>query len=521
MFLELLNLNSKYPLSLKINYKGKAIEFTLGSLINKRNKEELNVERQYELFNGYIKYKGDAFQKELFSLYEKSEEVIMSTIMNKHLYPLPKEMVHDILDMFDMDDVYNFIKNVYGLKAPSSLVDKFDEQIEKDGLGTRIQTYDKNDYYQLASFTLPIKAVLGPIAQFGYVKQSEIKGLHKEYMLYNFISSHKLGQYPAAQKLAGVAAKLIELNITDNDVSAVTVIEKQLPREEMANYILAIIIIQKVAVADIVTDDMVKNIITRMYNYVINKLKVKGDSSGRISEKRPKGESDGGEDSESSIEIFRVISELSRGQIEELDWSVSDIDILVNNIGVPIDPTLIHDALISTRKIQELPPKSEQMSLIGVIFKNIIDPRGLEYITIESVINLMIVGFAYLWTLGHRELAVLLLSVTDDTISNDSMSINTTVNRNRIPKEIKDELQIYFPHERVINATTTSSIVGEAINDLSNQFYTKRWVTIVPEKYTDQILINSVVDVLPSDLKVKLAKFYIDHEKIISKLNRS
>ena len=518
MFFTLLNLSSKFPLSVKITLEKQHIEFTLGSLINKRNKEELNAVKQYELLNAYVDYKGDKFKEDLFKLYGKAEEDIMNSIMVKNLYPLPRKMIHDILDMFDMKDVFNYVKNIYGIKPPTNLMETFDQRIEEDGLGTRIQTYDRNDYYELASLTLPIKAVLGPIAQYGFVKQSEILSIHKEHMLFNLIDKHPIVDYPSTVKLRGLAEKLIELNITAGDMSAISVIEKQISRDDMPAYILSIILLQKVAVADIVTDNMNKNIITRMYNYVINKLKVKGDSSNRISEKKPSGGQDGDNDSkESSVEIFRVLSTLTQGNVEELDWSVSDINRLVTDMKIPLNSKIIYDAAIFTKKLQDQSPQPEQLSLLGVIFKDIIHPKGIEYITMESIINLMTVAFAYLWEIHHRELAILLLSVTDDVISNDTMSINTTVNRNRIPKELKEELQVYFPYERVINATTTASIVEESINEASNQFYTKRWVTIVPDSYIDQVLTGGKLDVLPSDLKVKLAEFYITHEQILSK----
>jgi hypothetical protein len=49
-----------------------------------------------------------------------------------------------------------------------------DTQIEKDALGTRVQTYIQDDYYELASLSIAMKAIIGPIGQFAYVKQSEI-----------------------------------------------------------------------------------------------------------------------------------------------------------------------------------------------------------------------------------------------------------------------------------------------------------------------------------------------------------
>ncbi len=95
------------------------------------------------------------------------------------------------------------------------------------------------------------------------------------------------------------------------------------------------------------------------------------------------------------------------------------------------------------------------------------------------------------------------------------MSINTTVNRNRIPKETKEILQELFPYNRRINKDTTANTVEDAINEISNNLYTKRWIPIVPDKYIEEGIPNGGrMNILPSDLKVKLANVIIDNERL-------
>ena len=125
----------------------------------------------------------------------------------------------------------------------------------------------------------------------------------------------------------------------------------------------------------------------------------------------------------------------------------------------------------------------------------------------------MAVGYAYLWTIGHKHMAILLTSIGNiklDTV----MTINTTVNRNRISKDIKDKLQHWFPYNRIKNTLTNINVVEESINELANSMYMLRWTPVAPNKYTSVVLGTGNISgkILPPDLKSKLAEMIIGLE---------
>jgi hypothetical protein len=501
------------------------VEFLVSSVISKRNKEELDPDRQFTLLNAYIDFKGNAFREKLFRLYQQADDTIIHTLTQKDLRPFPYTIVHDILDIFDIADVFNYVKNIYGLKTPKNLKEEFDDLIEQDNRGSRIQTYLKDDYLELAALALVIKAIIGPLGHYAYMRSKDINTMHKEYILAYFLTSHPIFKSAPMQKLFGLTKKLVETpSLDSNEADSIRIIEKQIPRGEMPMFMFAVVIIQKVSIATLINDSEEKNIITRIYNYVNSKLRNNGGVEKSIRDKTAGGDQDDQGDRESVIEAYRVVSEISEGNICELNWCVSNVHMILEQMPISVDVVVpgkvtiskdvLIDALAFCRHFHNGDVDDQQIYILSFIFKDVIDPRGLEYITIDSVINLLAVGFSYLWSMGFKNLALILTSYVENTAA-ITMTINSSMNRSRLTPIIKEELDFYFPYKRQINATTSVNLVEETINDMANDIFVKRWLPTANEYYIQEVLGNNALNkILPPDLKVQLAEFIIAHEKL-------
>ena len=114
--------------------------------------------------------------------------------------------------------------------------------------------------------------------------------------------------------------------------------------------------------------------------------------------------------------------------------------------------------------------------------------------------------------MGFKSLALYLTSRRSD-IDEDSLSINTVVNRNRLPKEIKDELDIIYPHKRVINNETSENVAEDWINTIANKIYNIKWVPEATENYLEEGLTNGVI--LTPNIKIEIGKLILALERII------
>jgi len=499
---ELMNVHNNVPLAFKISHSGREVVFDIGSIINKRNKEDLKDDVQVRLINSYLDYKGDEFKSKLMDAYLNAEDIIINSIVTPELRPLPYSMIPPIIDMFDLMDVFHYIKNVYGIQAPSSLSAVFDTAIEADGRGTRVQTFIIDEYYELAAAALVMKTVLGPLGHYAHVKNNDINGVHKEYIIFSILEGTHLMETPAVVKVKGLIGKLLEVAMRDEAVKSVYIIEKQISSNLFSDYILATVMLQKVAIASIVNDNAAENIITKIYNYTVNKLRTRGDNGNKINDKRSLVDNETG-DSESIIESYRVVSDLSPGTVVELDWVGSDVNKLIKNFSIPLDEKHVLQGINYGYKVLTTLLAEEQKEILGVIFKDMIDPRGLDSLSKDSIVNLIGVAYAYCYSIGFEDIGNILISSRVVETEN-IMTINTNVNKVKVPQEVKDQLDTIYPYRRVINKTKTVNVAEERINELSNTLSNMKW-------YCMDKNINPG-DVIRNDIKLRLTEFIIKNE---------
>lgn len=516
--LEIINLYNKSQIGVKVNFHGHDLEFTIGPLISKRNKDELDHGKQFKLLNAYLDYKGVKFKEAYFNLLQKGDEEIMMSISKQDIHPLPYKMVHDIIDMFDMLDLFNYIKNVYQIKPPSQLRDKFDEMIEKDDRGTRVQTYLKDDYLELAALAMIIKATLPLVGHFLYVRQKEIYSNHSEYLLFNFYRQHKIYDSAPMVKLLGFMSKLIAQPNLGADSESIRVFEVQTSKDEMDIFYLAKVVLQRVSIATIIDDDDTGSLINKIYNYANNRLKSTGDTSKIIRDKTALTDVESGSgDKESMFESYRIMSDLPANYIVEFNTITNSVNKILNQLPKSmrdvVDNKILLDAIQFTKIFNNGNFTPYQINIISVVFKHFIDPRSINQVSAENLVNLTAIMFAYMWGMGYKTLA-LLFTAQIDLATEETMSINITVNKTRIPKEVKAELDVLFPYKRVINETTQVNTVEEFVNELSNDMFDRRWIPTASEEYViDVIGSKNYRNILPADLKVQLSKFIIDHER--------
>jgi len=474
---ELLNVQTAKPLEIKVSSPNgtDSVSFSLAGLISKRNKEELAEVEQFQLLNSYLDYKGTDFKKLLYiNIVECSNQVEESCLYRGLSHP-PTASIYTILDMFDMQDIISYVRDVFRVVPPENLKESFDPLIESDGLGTRVQTYIKQDYYELAALTIPIKVLVGLLSMYAIRKSDSMLGIHREYILYGIFCNHPIMQNNAVAKLRNWAEVLIDLTVGAGETSSVTIIEKQIPTEELANYILSVVMIQKLSIAAIITDNKNRNVITRIYNYIINKLKTKGSSGSKVRDKRPSSDPDGdGGDKESMLEAYRAVSSLSSGIETELNWYAGNMELLIRDVGACDNRALLEEALHCAQCFREVPISTEQVILAGYIFKRIIDPRSFDYVDISGIINIVSLGFVIAWVRGHKAIAALLLAkVLSD--SGDGIEINIMPNV-RLEVELKDKLNMLYPYEKQLNATKTESIIEASITDITYAVFSKKWL---------------------------------------------
>jgi len=483
--------------------------------VNKRNKDELNEAKQFTLLEAFLDWKGDEFKKKLIIEYIKCFKVLGENEGRRYITPLPYDVTDGILGLFSVDEMFHFIKNIYGFKSLSNLKDEFDEKIIADGLGTKEQTYLKDEYLELLALSQILKTIIGPIGQFANdnIMELNVKNIH--HSLSGFFLDHPISESRPFIKLQGLINKIMETLSRNKDESDIRTIENGIAKEDIPIAALATAIIQKVAMAVVIDDNESKNIITRTYNFINNKLQNKGDTSTAIRAKVGSVDLDSGDnDAESKMEQFRIVSNLPNGSVVEMNWSTKREIIAINkryNFYNKDDELMYKDALVFTDILRTSRLNNTQTILLGWIFKDIIDPRSIDYILIDGIVNLLATAFVYLWKNDFKDIALLL---TSKSLSNaDSLEFNATTNIARIPKEIKLELDIQYPFKKVIISKTGNKEVNlteESISLITEILFKYEWSYTAYSNYVLEVNKNISDKVLvPSNIKIRLAELIL------------
>lgn len=516
------NVLSQKNIQAIVKYGEEKLEFPITPTISKSSRTELTTESVFNLVNNYVNYKGDEYKRDLFRLLKESLDNIMDTgysqgIIDEDTNDVPKAIVKDLFDFLSLEDMTNYVKNVIKVKPLDVLLDEFDENMKRDGKGTRNQTYLKDDYLNFIALSMYFKISVLPVLLFGNIKQGYLNKINKEYMLLHFYKGYPIFKSEPIIKIVNWVNELIEKHSDEPNLIDSFVFSYGIPKMEMVNYILAIILFQRVFSYNYLTDGTEVNIINKIYKFVSDKLKQRHSATNGVTNKDLLRNREG-EDPESILESYRVVSNLSYGYIEEFLWATKDIDHIIKQLPEEqrkhTDVKLAKNIKDQIRDMANEEITDLQIFILTAIFKTIIDSRAIYYLGIDNIINLIAVAFTYLWSIGNKSLALLIVSKKISREENVT-TVSSIVNKERVSKDLKEELDILFPYQ-LPHADEHKNLALESIIDLSTEFYKDSWLPLCNKTYTEQGLTisNNIND---ENIRLELVKFVITNEKIILK----
>ena len=488
-------------------YKDKEIRFTIDT-INKRLKDEILSDSMFVLLNGYIESKGDEFSRELFNILLESENALLLQTSIKELEPMPLHIVHNVLNMFNFQDVKDYILKSGLVKIPTLLPEKYDMSIELDEKGSREQTYLKNDYIELVTLVVILKSTLGIVGNYASVKSNVLaKNPYREYLLFSFYASHSIFKTNAFKKVYDSIYKLIDRLFSDRENTAVRLIEKTISKDSLPMYITAYVTIQKLLVNSELADTDVRNTITKIYHFASNKIKLKDNASNIKIKHFSNGEDDSGE-SESVMESYRTPTELSPGSILEFRSVFDDPIRLSKEIDLKIPRDDIIAIVRAFRQLEESLPIEEGIYITSWLYKDIVDVRCFDYLELDEILNALAIGFLYLWENDFKDIAFIISSFSS---SIDDFKINFSL-RNKIKPEIREALEVIFPNNKAVannDGVSESSFIEETISVLSKSLMGYNLVSIAPKEFIDSGNKGSRNIIINETIKNRLAEYII------------
>ena len=465
-------------MSVTYTHDGEVIDFVLET-INKRLKDDILPDKVFLLLNGFIKYKGKAFSKALYDTLLDSKNATFLEASRRELEPMPLFVIHNILDLFNMEEVKKYIVSSGLVRIPSLLPVKYDKEMEVDEKGSREQTYLKNDYIELVALVTILKATTGVLGNYTAIKSNVLdKNEYKEFLLFSFYKSHPIFDSPPFKKVYDSILKLVDRLFSDRENTAIRLIERRVNKDSYAAYITADVVIQKLLVNSELIDNDTRNTITKIYHYASNRIKLK-DNSSKIKIKHfSNGESDGSE-SEAVLESFRTPTKLSEGTIIEYREPFTDPIRLAREIGVKANDDAILKMVNDFKKLEKPLPIDESKFLVAWLVKRVTEPRSMDHIKMDEFIVALAVSALYLLENGYSDIALILSSFSSTV---DDFKLNFSL-RNKINPVLREKLQLVYPNNKAVvsaGVTTESSLTEETIGIMSKQVMGYNLISILP-----------------------------------------
>lgn len=488
------------------------IDFTISPVINKKLREPVKANELFLILNDYLEYKGNEFINKLYNVLIESKNVIILQATRQELDPMPFSIIHNILDMFNFEDVKEFVSKSKYVNIPETLPDEFDINILLDERGSREQTYVKNDYVELIALITILKATTGVIGLYTAYKINILgKTIYKEYLLLNFYRTHSIFDISPFKKIFDSVKKLVERMVKDSEVTAIRIIEKTLTLDTMPTYVTALVVIQKLLVNSEVFDNSVRNTITKIYTYASDQLSLKDNNSKTIIKYYKSKDTDIG-DAESVFESPRSNANVSTGSLEEFKMPTYRPYLLAKQVNLDLSNAEIDDTIskFSVFKANNsYVPTKEAIIVTSWIFKDVIDPRAFDYLELDQIV--IYLAIAYKWLLIHQFESMAFL-VSCSPVETNEFRIGMSL-RNKLSPDVREELYELFPfmrHSMVNGQEKDVNYIEESINIISKKLSGYNLFSVLPSHVVKKDFnTDSIEYSMPSSIKNILGKLII------------
>lgn len=471
---------------------------------NQRHKHKIDV-NGYRVCNEILEYRGEAYREEFYKHYET-----MMSYINLYKYK-GKDKDYEkiikqlgiIIEFIDLNFLYNYLNVVKPVKIPERLKDTFDEQTEIDGVGSRDQTYTKQDYRELIPALCMIKFIYPIMEEIMATKEDGMKNLISSQML-DLLKHYEFFNCNGLVKLRKYVNKIVSSAPAEDVI--VKVLSLYLSDDMIPGYYLVEMLFGKMVFLDLLDDNI--EIVTGIFNDVSTKLKNKGDVANKFrNNNKPRESEDSTTDKGSVAENFRQGTDVVPGTKIELNYITGDLDLLLAQYNVDFDPEVIKYAKEQVDKLENVDISITHLNLLSCIIPEAIDCRGLNYLEFEPIKNCLILGYAVLMKLNIPSLANLLISKRLVKQENEVIEITMGFEKNKVKGYREDELIKIYPIQKIISERTKSNeqnteyAIFGWISDMSQEIHSCKWQPPVGV---------SVADILPPDLKCRIVDMLID-----------
>lgn len=344
------------------------------------------------------------------------------------------------------------------------------------------RTYLRSDYQGLIVLTIALRPMVPIWGEYMMRVKENVGSVWKEYIAMKLLTESTLSKSAPMERL-----KLyIEACLTTTPINNSAAIVRGLGSAELPDWLLAFVVVRRMAVGDIDAHKEHGSIISNIWGYVSNAIKdLDRKFGGGLKEKRP--EDANIEDEGSLLESYKVKEDISAGDVAVFSVYTENIHAMTLRLDPTIPPQLIDKCIHMTMPLTNLNIKLYHKTIVQWVMamSYVLPAKSIPCLNKQALLRTMAATQAALLHWGFVELAALL---TAEAVPHQKDTFITTDARVRVSAEITEQLNALYPHFNQTDKTVKrANYAGIAITAIQKEIAGSIWRVNMPAEYRKQI----------------------------------
>lgn len=505
--------------SVTIEHQGETVEFdfkyyerSTGAVFG--TIENVLIPDPFNEINNYWKRLPEEQQAHIFLLYRQIRDA-MDTIFNlRSLQERMTDLTTQLANMHSYEALDHFTRFYSPIIVPNDIGEFFDPN-NIEIIGTREKTYIKEDYRQLILLSIALRPIGVYWGEYINRVESEVDTTWKELTAYYLILKSWIPESEPLQRLEiYVKANVDDQLHTKGIAGFAPAIIAGIGIEDYPQWLLALILLKRVVFADIRVSNDGRSIIQPIFGYIKSKLDNPGVSfKGDIRDKDL--ETDLANTDEGKLSLFESYKskiDLPLGEIAYIEHILDNPLKVARQAQPEVDDSLVVEILDTSKVLLDQRINEAQINLMQWTLSNVLPVRIVPHLEKNYVVKALAITSAVLYQRGYQQLAALVTAYQSPRGSGDIRVHNEQV---RIPKELSDKMDEYFPYARRVSNKVPKQKPNPgqiAIQNMYRRFETNTWTLTLPEHLLatlPNVKPNNQYNA-PADFRLILTEFVID-----------
>lgn len=414
-------------------------------------------------------------QGRIFEIYKSIQIAYDSFANRQELTDFLTNCSTELLEIHNLEIISDWLSFRSSINIPTSFVEEYVHSIDSNT--SRDKTYTRADYKDLVALSLCMRCMIPIWSDYINHTKDDTGNEFKEFYAFQLIRYSRVLNSSAMIKLRTYIESLtVDKHTPDN-------VLKGISSEDFVYWLLALLCIKRLTIADLRGVDEKTNIITFVYKFIVQRVQNR-DNNFENSYKEKKFDDKGignQENKISTLEKYKIKTNISPGEIVELEFIMRDMYNVAGKLSSRVTREMIDESLQTSQILNQYSLLEPQLTLLSWVFKPVISSKGHLYLPKHVIVSALGTLESVLIARGHEYLA--LIASAYHVSSDKEMMISPVDSKMRMPVELSQQIEELYPFTRPIPARRLKSsgksnnIALDTIDNLADMLMMYNWRT--------------------------------------------